>query len=307
MKFILLLLSVFYISSTTAIFAQEIHHYEGTDSLPKSVRLVMEHMKQRKVFSDFTDSLFMEGEYNHLINICRQKLADKNLKKVAQYNLVGAYYKVGKSDSSRAIINRIKENTGKHYFKMGDMFSLHYSSLIYYLQNEKNRADIENYIITEYRKENYPKTKEGINLIRLLNNDQWIRRSDFANEKKSDYINWTEQEFKEADRQQESALYELLSKNNGLFTKAEVGEYMFIMQFLLMAHDSDKKHRNLYLSYVKKAADDGICLKTRILDFILRTDVLNMGWEKFKKIEKERTEQLKAEYNIKEDYHFGAF
>lgn len=307
MKFILLLLSVFYISSPTAIFSQKVHHYEGTDSLPKSVRLVMEHMQQRKVFSDFTDSLFMKGEYNHLINICRQKLEDKNLKMVAQYNLVGAYYKVGKSDSARAIINRIKENTGKHYFKMRDMFSLKNSSIIYYLQNEKNRADIENYIITEYRKENYPKTKEGINLIRLLNNDQWIRRSDFANEKKSDYINWTEQEFKEADRQQESALYELLSKNNGLFTKAEVGEYMFIMQFLLMAHDSDKKHRNLYLSYVKKAADEGICLKTRILDFILRTDVLNMGWEKFKKIEKERTEQLKAEYNIKEDYHFGAF
>ena len=249
----------------------------------------------------------MEGSYNRLIEVCNKNLDSSNVKDLAQYNLIGAYYQVGKIDSSKSIIKTMEQNAGNRYFTISQLFAPHSISAISYMDDEKHRNQIEDYIISHYHKENYSKIEDGIVLIKLIHYDQWIRRGNFLSKKQIAFINWPERKFRKADNKQKKKLYEILKKNNGLFTKEEVGEYVFDMQFLLMAHDGEKKHRKLYLSYVKKAADEGVCQKTRILDFLLRTDVLNMGWTKFKKIETERTEQLKAEYHIKEDYKFGAF
>lgn len=290
--------------SSTSLFAQNVHTYTGLKNFPPFLR---NRILQRKAFTKLSDSLFMAGDYTRLIKVCRDSMDNNNVKDLVQYSLIGAYYKTGRADSSEAIIHHIEIASGDRYFDIGQLFAPHNISAMSYMDNATNRTAIEDYIISHYRKESYSKISDGITLIKFLNNDQWIRRGNFLSKSKLAFINWPNHKFRKADNKQGKALYEFLKKNNGLFTESEVGGYMFGMQFLLMAHDDNKKHRKLYLSYVKKAADEGICLRTRVLDFLLRTDVLNMGWPKFKKIEKERIEQLKKEYNITEDYHFGAF
>ena len=78
------------------------------------------------------------------------------------------------------------------------------------------------------------------------------------------------------------------------------------MQFLLLAHEANPERRAFYQTLVEKAVYDGLCSKVLLMNFILRTEMINKGQKQFFKDLPKRTEEMQKEYD-EPNYRFGVF
>lgn len=292
-------ISIFVCLFQSNIVLSQINNVQVFEKCPTELK---DEYAQKDAFKQITDSLFLKKRYAQLIPICQASLENRNISYIAEHNLIAAFYMEGNTKKSDSLLDNLIKKYGNYYFGIGGLLSDPSISMLKYLEIKPNRDKIIEYVVDKYKNENFTKNKTGLKLLKFYYNDQWIRRNSMNN---GDYMNYSEKKFKKENRKQGRKIYLLYKREGEILSKKQIGNELYLYQFILLAHDADRRHRKYYLTLIKNGAKNGICEKEKILNFILRTEILQKGFKEFDKTKQARIAELKKEYNITSDYTFG--
>lgn len=240
------------------------------------------------------DALFISKQYDSLINYCspfskRPGFASK----ANDYIFAATYFSGNELKSKDMLAAKIKGFSS--YLSALDLLSESNIAMINYFQIDSNRIPIVRYVINEYNKERYVAKQHGISIINFFINDLWMRRNSFN---QFAFTNMTETLFKQQDSLQNDNLYKFYKEHNRLFKPSEVGESVYLQQFILLCHANNLEKRSFYHSLIQKAVAEGYCDVKHEVSFILRTESIT-NKDFFTTLPK-RIEELKKIYNLKE-------
>lgn len=294
-----ILLAIACILTTGNVIGQTTKTYSGLENLPEDVK---KEFLEKEHFKELSDSLFIAKQYDTLIQIAKSRLNKRAFSSIARYNLIAAFYMKNDIERSDSLLFELI-NSYTNYFEVVWLMSNSSIAMIQYLQAPSNRDRIVNYVIDHYKKENITKPEIGLELLRLYLSDQWTRRNSINGWANTDYSN---QSFLADSKTEEKEVFALYQKTKSILSSEEIGKEMCLNQFPLPAHDGNLEHRAYYFPLIKKAAQNGICERTIVLNFILRTEMMQKGQTEFYKTLDNRIAELRKEYNLP-DYSFGAF
>ena len=206
-------------------------------------------MKEKLNFKETNNRLFVEKKYDSIISFTAPYLDRSDYYRISILYTLSANYFLGNTTESKKLLDSLLST-----FEDASNLFTYYDNIAFksYLEVQENRDYLVNYIVTEYKKEKYPETENGIAIIRFFINDQWLRRNNRLIKYKTDSI-----EHSELYKMNNDSIFNFYKKNNRLFSKEEVGENVSIWQKLLLWHIDDKNQRAFLFPLVKKAVNEG--------------------------------------------------
>lgn len=273
-------------------------------------------------FANFMDSLFANKEYHKIIDIYCDT-TNFQFRSIKTGNAIAAYFMMGDTLRSDSIIMNIinccnkegRANASEAYWNLQFDNSIGWVYFLNFPYN-KNKIDALLRDILKLEQLKMPEVAEKIFLMYI--NDQYSR-------KQADIFYWNMSGtrrvplFFELDsiglqkmaKQTNDDVFKLLHESKRIFSKEEVGENLAIALLFLLIHESDLERRKFYLELIKEAEKKAICTKSNIVNFILRTEYMQIadgkqGLEEYKKGLEARRVELIKEYDV-QDYIFNSW
>ncbi|GEM_PF-3203686 len=271
-------------------------------------------------FANFMDSLFANKEYQKIIDIYKDT-TNYNFSDIKTGNAIAAYFAQGDTLRSDSIIMSIadccnkkgKANASEAHWKLQFDNSV---AWVYYLNNPHNKNKLDNLLcdILKLQELKNPKIAEKIFLLYV--NDQYCR-------KQTDIYYWNMSgtrrvpRFFELDsirhqkmqKQTADDVFKLLQKSKRIYGKEEIGPDIAIELLFLLIHEDDMTRRDYYLKLIREGVKSGVCTKSNIVNFILRSEYIQAGTEGLEKYIKgldARIAELVKEYDI-QNYSFNSW
>ncbi|MEN5232501.1 hypothetical protein [Sphingobacterium faecium] len=271
-------------------------------------------------FANFMDSLFANKQYRKILDIYYDTTNNK-FRDIKTGNAIAAYFMLGDTLQSDSIITSIanccnkkgKANASEAYWKLQFDNSVGW---VYYLDNPYNKNKMDTLLcdILKLQELKNPKIAEKILLMSI--NDQYCR-------KQMDIYYWNTSgtrrvpkfykidsiRYQKMQKQTTDDVFNLLQKSKRIYGKEEIGVDLAIELLALLIHEDDLNRRAYYLKLIKEGVKSGVCTKSNIVNFILRTEYIQAGpkgLEKYTKGLDARIAELVKEYDI-QNYSFNSW
>ena len=125
------------------------------------------------------DSLCLKDKYQEIINFCSE--SNYHLNSVCTYNLIGAHYFLGDSIIAWSLldkeINRITSNSSNSPYALHLLLGEDYSSYKKFLMTSSAKSYIVSIMDSLYMMESITEKESGKELMHLLIEDQWVRKT----------------------------------------------------------------------------------------------------------------------------------
>lgn len=266
-------------------------------------------------FSNTLDSLFLQNEYQQIIDLCNQQ-HPHYLNTTCTYNLIGAYYFLGDSVNCWKILNsevdRIKSYPDANAHSLSIILnSGHFTSFKKFLILSSVKSYMLNLIDSFYMTESVTDKRSGLELLHLLIEDQWVRLTSSIYDKLN-----PERKFPlpiiidsmqaiQAQREHCTKVFHFYKKHNKVFSKEEVGE-ICSRQKLLFFHEWDTNRRIFYYKILKQAVDNGVLKLEDQMNFEAANTYIQLGSEKYFKQLEVTQNSLRKKYS-KPNYRIQLF
>lgn len=271
-------------------------------------------------FANFMDSLFANKEYRKIIDIYKDTTNYK-FRDIKTGNAIAAYFMLEDTLRSDSIITSIanccnkrgKANASEAYWKLQFDNSVGW---VYYLSNlyNKNKMDTLLCDILKLQQLKNPKIAEKILLMYV--NDQYCRnQTDIyywnmsGTRRVPRFFELDSVRYQKMQKQTTDDVYNLLQKSKRIYGKEEIGVDLAIELLFLLIHEDDMTRRDYYLKLIKEGVKTGVCTKSNIVNFILRTEYIQAGSEGLEKYTKgldARIADLVKEYDV-QNYSFNSW
>lgn len=255
-------------------------------------------------FSNTIDSLFLEHKYQLIIDLCNRPHPDY-LNTTCTYNLIGTYYFLGDSVNAWGLLNkeidRLKGSADANAYSLDNIFSTgDFTSF----KKFQIKSTVQKYVLkiidTFYMTEAISDKENGLELLHLLLEDQWIRRTSSLYDKL-----FPERRFplpSQMDSAQAlqiikdhcSKVFEFYKERKRVFSKAEVGQ-IYYWQLMLFFHEQDLIRREFYHSLVMQGVKAGALKIEDQMNFEIGTHYIELGIDEFFK----QREAIQAQYRKK--------
>ncbi|CDT07077.1 exported hypothetical protein [Sphingobacterium sp. PM2-P1-29] len=271
-------------------------------------------------FANFMDSLFANKHYRKILDIYYDTTNTK-FRDIKTGNAIAAYYMLGDTLRSDSIISSIvnccnkkgKANASEAYWKLQFNNSVGW---VYYLNNPYNKSKIDTLLCNILKLQELKNAKISEKILLMYVNDQYCRNQ-------TDIYYWNISGTRRVPRlfeidsirylkmQKQTAddVFKLLQESKRIYGKEEIGtDYAFYLLFLLI-HEDDMTRRDYYLKLIKEGVKTGVCTKSNIINFILRTEYIQAGPEGLEKYTKgldARIAELVKEYDV-QNYSFNSW
>lgn len=261
---------------------------------------------ERIAFENTLDSLFLENGYEQIVNLCLQ--SNKNyLNKICVYNLIGSYYFLGDSVKSWELLNKEISEYKTDAYSMNNLLNKDYASYKKFLQKSSAKNYILNQIDSFYMTEPVFNKEDGIKLLHLLIDDQWVRYiSDLYDKFKPErkfllpsQMDSTQAILAQLDHC--TTVFNFYKKHNKIFSKAEVGR-IYYWQLMLFFHEWDLERRKFYHKLVIKAVENGVLEMKDRANFEAGTEYIILGVDEFFNRRAELEERYKKKYALPDNY-----
>lgn len=259
------------------------------------------------------DSLCLKGKYQEIINFCSES---KYLSSsICRYNLIGAYYLLGDSSIAWSLldkdINRITSNPSNDSYALEFLLGIDYSSYKKFLLISSAKNYIISIIDSLYMLEPITEKESGKELMHLLIEDQWIRKTSslydhFTPDRK--YLLPSKIDSIDAikmQRDHSTEVFNFYQKQNKLFSKTEVGR-IYYWQVLLFYHERDMERRVFYHKLMKEAVASGVFKIEQQMNFEISSEIIEMGIKEYAKRRLEIQERYRKKYS-KPEYRYNIF
>lgn len=262
---------------------------------------------ERIAFTNTLDSLFLKNQYERIKEICGPSPA---VYSICNYNLIGAYYFTGDSLKSWELLNRLiaAHNDGDaDAYTMGILLSKDYAAYKKFLINSTAKSYILGKIDSFYMTEPVSDKGNGLTLMHLLIEDQWVRNTSslydhFKPERK--FLLPSKMDSAEAIQAQLdhcTKVFNFYKSKNKVFSEAEVG-WIYHQQSLLFFHEWNLKRRAFYHELIRKGVKNGALEPAFQANFEAGTLFIKMGSDEFFKHRSAIQEDLKKKYALPADY-----
>src|SRR5690606_26194321 len=131
--------------------------------------------REQAEFANTLDSLFLENEYHQIIDICVHP--GEGINPACTYNLIGVYYFLGDSAKSWELLNKEMTDYKSDAYSLDNLLSKDYAAYRKFLVNSTAKAYILARMDSFYRTEPVSDKENGLELLHLLIEDQWVRRT----------------------------------------------------------------------------------------------------------------------------------
>lgn len=271
-------------------------------------------------FANFMDSLFANKEYQKILDIYYDTTNYK-FRDIKTGNAIAAYFMLGDTLRSDSIITSIANccnkkgtaNASEAHWKLQFDNSVGW---VYFLNNPYNKNKIDTLLSDILKLQQLKNQKIAKKILLLYINDQYCR-------KQTDIFYWNISgtrrvpKFFELDsigyqkmqKQTTDDVFNLLQESKRIFSKEEIGVDLAIELLFLLIHEDDMTRRDFYLQLIKEGVESGICTKSNIVNFILRTEYIQAGSEGLEKYMKgldARIAELVKEYDV-QNYSFNSW
>lgn len=263
--------------------------------------------REKKIqFSNTLDSLFLENKYQLIIDLCSRPHPDY-LRTTCTYNLIGTYYFLGDSIQAWKLLNkeidRFKANADANAHSLDNIFSTgDYTSFKKFQINSTVKNYVLKIIDSFYITEPVSDKVNGLELLHLLLEDQWRRRTSSLYDKL-----FPERRYplpSQIDSTQAlqilknhcTRVFKFYKERNKVFSKAEVGK-MYYWQLMLFFHEQDLIRRKFYYELVKQGVNDGTLKIEDQMNFEAGTRYIELGVQEFFKQRDAIQEEYRKKYS----------
>lgn len=262
--------------------------------------------KEKVKFSNILDSLFLEKNYALIIDLCSGPQPDY-LSSICTCNLIGTYYFMGDSVKSWELlnkeINKLKAINDINAYSLDNVFSTgDYTSFKKFQINSTVKNYFLKIIDSFYKTEMVSDKENGIELLHLLLEDQWIRRTSSLYDKL-----FPERRFPLPNQMDSTQALQILNnhctkvfkfykEHNKVFSTAEVGK-MYYWQLMLFFHEQDLIRREFYHELIKQGVKDGSLKMENQMNFEIGTRYIQLGIDEFFKQRELIQEEYRAKYS----------
>lgn len=259
--------------------------------------------RERAEFANTLDSLFLENRYHKITEIC----GDASTGSICAYNLIGVYYFLGDSVKSWELLNNEIATFKTDAYSLGNLFSKDYSAYKKFLIKSSAKSYICNIIDSIYKTEPQTDKINGLELLHLLIEDQWVRNtSDLYDKFKPErrFLLPSQMDSIQAIQAQHdhcTTVFNFYKKHNKIFSKAEVGR-IYGWQMMLFFHEWDLERRKFYHELVIKAVENGVLEMKDRANFEAGTEYIILGVDEFFKRRAELEESYKKKYSLPDNY-----
>ena len=258
-------------------------------------------------FSNTLDSLFLQQKYQVIIDLCSQQHPEY-FNSICTYNLIGTYYFKGDSTQSWNLLNkeidRLKINSGANAYSLDNIFSSgEYTSFKKFQLNSTVKNYVLKIIDSFYLTEAVIDKKNGLMLLHLLLEDQWLRRTSslydklFPERRFPLPIKMDSLEALKTLEKHCTKVYKFYKKRNKVFSKEEVGK-MYYWQLMLFFHEQDLKRRKFYHILVKQGVNIGTLKIEDQINFEAGTLYFQLGASEFFKKRESIQDEYRKKYSL---------
>jgi|GEM_PF-1098147 len=261
--------------------------------------------KKRLAFENTLDSLFLKEKFERIIDLCNRQHPDY-LQPACDFNLIGTYYFLGDSAACWKLLNKEIAEYSKgdaDAYALSNLLSKDYTSYRKFLQNSTAKNYILSKIDSIYLTEPVSDKENGIKLLHLLIEDQWVRNTSslydhFKPERRHLLPSQMDStQAIQAQRDHSTSVFNFYRTRNKVFSKAEVGR-IYYWQLSLFFHEWDLARRNFYHELVKQGVENGILSIENQANFEVGTEYIIMGVDDFFKHREEIQEKYRKKYSL---------
>jgi len=261
--------------------------------------------KERLAFENTLDSLFLANNFTEIIDRCSQPHSDY-LNRACTFNLIGAYYFSGDSATCRRLLNKeiatIRSYADADAYSLEGLLHSDYAAYKKFLINSTVKNYILDLIDSTYMAGHFSDKKNGMELLHLLIEDQWIRNTsslyDHLKPEKRHLLPARMDSTQAMQAQYDHCVkvFNFYKARNKVFSMAEVGR-IYYWQLMLFFHDQDLSRRSFYHELVKQGVKDGVLDIENQMNFEAGTELIKMGIEDFFLHREEIQEALRKKYS----------
>ena len=260
-------------------------------------------------FLNTLDSLFHEDELTPIITICNGSQPDY-LIPICNSNLIAVYYFLGDSVKSWNLLDReIKPAKGypDAYSLAEDILTRDQASFKKFLRASTAKDYILRYIDSFYMTELVYDKKNGLELLHLLVEDQWVRNTsslyDYFKAERKYLLSSLMDSMQaiQAQRDHSTKVFNFYKNKNKVFARAEVGR-IYYWQLMLFFHDWDLERRKFYHQLVIDGVESGALKMEDRANFEAGTEYILLGVDEFFKQRATIEESYKIKYSLPETY-----
>lgn len=262
--------------------------------------------KEKVIFTNMLDSLFVENRFNKIVEICNQEHPEY-FGRICTYNLIGTYYFLGDSVESWRLLNKEIREYDSDAYSLDNLLRVDYTSFKKFMIFSTAKNYVMNYIDSFYLTSPVSNKENGIELLHLLLDDQWIRHTSslydyFKSERRHllpSKMDSTQAILAQLD--QCTTVFNFYKKHNKIFSKEEVGR-IYYMQMMLFFHEWDLERRKFYHEIIIKAVGNGVLEMEDRANFEAGTEYIILGVDEFFKQRAELEESYKKKYSLPDNY-----
>ncbi len=260
------------------------------------------------------DSLFLKKEYKQIIDICNQP--DNSSSSACSYNLIGAHYFSG--DSLEAW-NLLDKEIAKHKaypdadaYSLGNLLAEDYTGYWKFLRESTAKDYIFSLIDSLYGVETVLKKRDGLELLHLLIEDQWVRNTSslyYKYKPERKFLLPSDMDSIQAIGAQDdhrAKVFNFYKSKKKIFSEMEVGR-AYYSQMMLLFHETDLKRREYYHELLLDAVKNGAFEMKDRANFEAGTEYWTLGVDEFFKQRAELEANYKKKYSLPDDYRIRLF
>lgn len=258
--------------------------------------------KERIAFENTLDSLFLEHNFKLIIELCHQP-HPQYLNPACTFNLIGTYYFSGDSVACWRLLNKEMAAYKADAYSLENLLSKDYTSYKKFLINSTAKNYILSHIDSVYMTEPVSDKENGMELLHLLIEDQWVRYTSslydhFKPERRHLLPGHMDSvQAIQAQRDHATRVFNFYKARNKVFSKAEAGR-IYYWQLMLFFHEWDLSRRSFYYELVKQGVKDGALNIENQMNFEIGTEFIKMGAKEFGLHREEIQNEYRKKYSL---------
>lgn len=235
---------------------------------------------------------------------------------ICAYNMIGVHYFLGDSTKAWEMldkeIERMKAYSDFNAYALDNLLEKHYNAYRKFLRESTAKAYILDVMDSVYMTENVSDKENGLELLHLLVEDQWVRRMSslydkFDRERTHPLpSDMDSMQAIQASLNHCTEVFNFYKKRDKVFSEAEVGR-IYYWQRLMFFHEFNLERRDFYHELVVSAVNSGVLEADDQADFEAGTEYTKLGSADFFKRKAELEARYKKKYSLPDDYRIRLF